>query len=88
MCVGLVDYISNEGQSAYDRALQLAQEMASSAPLALRAAKLAISRAPELALESGLDFERACYNPLLATKDRLEALRAFREKRPPKFIGE
>lgn len=58
------------------------------APLALRAAKMAISRATELPLESGLDFERACYEPLLSTQDRIEALDAFREKRVAKFRGE
>lgn len=58
------------------------------APLALRAAKLAISRAPELALESGLDLENACYQPLLTSKDREEALLAFKEKRQPRFRGE
>lgn len=79
--------------------------LASSAPIALRSAKLAISRAPELSLESGesllltsfpscsrsfvgLDFERAAYEPLLQTKDREEALQAFREKRKPIFKGE
>jgi methylglutaconyl-CoA hydratase len=50
---GLVDYVSEEGFSAFDRALQLAGEIAASAPLALRAAKLAISRASELPLEPG-----------------------------------
>jgi len=75
-----------------------------SAPLALRAAKLAISRSDDLALEagnfisfwpfdwadgfSGLDFERAYYESLLPTRDRLEALEAFREKRKPFFTGE
>jgi methylglutaconyl-CoA hydratase len=58
------------------------------APLALRAAKLAISNASDLSLEAGLDFERACYQPLLFTKDRLEALSAFQEKRKPVFKGE
>ena len=58
------------------------------APLALRAAKLAISRASELPLEAGLDFERACYQPLLFTRDRVEALSAFQEKRKPVFKGE
>lgn len=75
-------------------------------PLALRAAKQAISRAPELDLESGkysshrlhdwkshpmspgLDFERESYEPLLKSKDRLEALQAFKEKRRPIFMGE
>jgi len=85
---GLVDYVSQPDTSASDRALELARAIAINAPLALRAAKLAISRAPELSTESGLDFERACYQPLLTTKDRNEALEAFREKRPPVFKGE
>ena len=36
----------------------------------------------------GLDFERASYEVLLPTKDRLEALEAFKEKRQPVFKGE
>lgn len=36
----------------------------------------------------GLDFERAYYESLLPTRDRLEALEAFREKRKPIFTGE
>jgi methylglutaconyl-CoA hydratase len=73
--------------------------------MALRSAKQAISRAPELSLESGklhsltlfpsysksfagLDFERAAYEPLLQSRDREEALRAFKEKRKPVFKGE
>jgi len=83
--IGLVDYVAD---NAIDRALELASEMTTGAPLALRAAKLAISRAPELSLESGLDFERACYQPLLSTKDRAEALEAFKAKRKPIFQGE
>jgi methylglutaconyl-CoA hydratase len=37
---------------------------------------------------TGLDFERASYEVLLPTKDRLEALEAFKEKRQPVFKGE
>ncbi|EGO02146.1 hypothetical protein SERLA73DRAFT_159181 [Serpula lacrymans var. lacrymans S7.3] len=85
---GVVDYVSSEGSSAFDRAVILAKDIAKSAPLALRAAKQAISRASDLSLESGLDFERASYEVLLSTKDRLEALEAFKEKRPPVFKGE
>jgi len=58
------------------------------APLALRAAKQSISRSEDLPLETGLDFERASYETLLSSQDRLEALQAFKEKRRPVFRGE
>ncbi|KAH9850015.1 ClpP/crotonase [Lenzites betulinus] len=89
--MGVVDYVSEPETTGYDRALQLALQISANAPLALKAAKQAISRVPELGLETGgsrLDFERASYEPLLHTKDRLEALQAFREKRAPLFRGE
>ncbi|KAK2466092.1 hypothetical protein APHAL10511_001734 [Amanita phalloides] len=85
---GLVNYVSDPGTTASDRAISLAESIARNAPLALRAAKQAVSRSFDLALETGLDFERASYETLLDTQDRLEALDAFREKRRPIFKGE
>lgn len=85
---GLVNYVSTPETTGYDRALQLAETITRNAPLALRAAKQAISRSDDLALETGLDFERATYETLLKTQDRLEALSAFKEKRKPMFTGE
>jgi len=85
---GVVDYVSKEGTTAVNGALTLAEQMASSAPLALRQAKRALSLAPDLELESGLDVEKLCYEALLPTKDRIEALNAFKEKRAPVFRGE
>jgi len=84
----VIDYVSEEGKTGLDRALQLAGDISVNGPLAVRAAKQAISRAMEFPLEAGLDFERASYEPLLHSKDRLEALEAFKAKRPPQFKGE
>ncbi|KAK1220715.1 hypothetical protein PQX77_016541 [Marasmius sp. AFHP31] len=86
--LGLVDYVASPESTAFQRALQLADEMAHSAPLALRAAKAAMSRSLDTPLDVALDHELACYEPLLRTKDRVEALVAFREKRAPVFTGE
>ena len=86
--IGVIDYISEEGNTGLDRALQLAGEIYVNGPLAVRAAKQAVSQAMEFPLEAGLDFERASYEPLLHSKDRLEALEAFKAKRPPQFKGE
>jgi methylglutaconyl-CoA hydratase len=40
-----------------------------------------------MGLEQGLDEERRIYNTLLETEDRQEGLRAFAEKRKPRFRG-
>ncbi|KAF7352613.1 Enoyl-CoA hydratase [Mycena venus] len=85
---GLVDYISEPGTTAFDKALSLAEMIARNAPLAVRAAKHVISRSEDLPLETGLDFERAAYNLLIPSQDRVEALQAFKEKRRPAFKGE
>ncbi|THV08350.1 enoyl-CoA hydratase [Dendrothele bispora CBS 962.96] len=85
---GLVDYVSAPEATAFDRAVELAAQIVKNAPLALRAAKQSISRSEDLALEAGLDFERASYETLLSSSDRMEALVAFKEKRRPVFKGE
>ncbi|KAJ7129457.1 ClpP/crotonase-like domain-containing protein [Mycena epipterygia] len=85
---GLVDYISDPGSTAFDKALMLAEMIARNAPLAVRAAKHVISRSEDLPLETGLDFERAAYNLLIPSQDRVEALEAFKQKRRPVFKGE
>lgn len=64
------------------------EQIMSSAPLALRYSKRAIDAGFELTIEEGLDVERGEYLKTLETKDRVEALNAFKEKRIPIFKGE
>ena len=63
----------------------LCSELASAAPLALAAAKQAIDHGYDRPMAEALKIERACYEAVLATEDRNEGLRAFAEKRPPRF---
>lgn len=56
--------------------------------MALRMAKRAIDKGVEIDMANALDLEEDCYQQLLHTKDRLEGLAAFAEKRNPKYIGE
>lgn len=70
------------------RALQLARLIAGNGPVAVRAAKEAIVRGLELPLDQGLSLETELYGRTVPTKDRLEGLEAFREKRPPVYRGE
>lgn len=58
------------------------------APLSLRAAKVAINQGIEVDLASGLELEKAVYAQLIPTRDRLEGLKAFAEKRKPVYTGE
>jgi methylglutaconyl-CoA hydratase len=85
--LGLVDRLTGTGE-ALPRALGLAREILPNGPLALRLAKQALDRGMELGLASGLAFEQACYAQVLPTKDRLEGLAAFHEKRKPHYRGE
>jgi methylglutaconyl-CoA hydratase len=85
--LGLVDRVVPAGE-ALETALALAREILPNGPLALRLAKQAVNRGIALNLGSGLALEQACYAQVIPTKDRLEGLAAFREKRPPKFRGQ
>lgn len=51
-------------------------------------AKRAITKGLELDMVSALELEEDCYEQLLNTKDRLEGLAAFAEKRKPKYSGQ
>ncbi|CEQ39337.1 SPOSA6832_00849 [Sporobolomyces salmonicolor] len=65
-----------------------AEEAHGQGPLALRAAKTAVDVGSQLDLGSGLDVERLCYQTILKSRDRLEGLAAFAEKRKPVYRGE
>lgn len=65
----------------------LAAELAAAGPLALTEAKRAIDGGFGLPLPEALALERAAYERVLTTDDRDEGLRAFAEKRPPRFTG-
>ena len=67
--------------------MDMAQEMASKGPVALRYAKEAIHKGMDLTLEQGLRLEADLYFLLHTTKDRTEGIKAFREKRTPEFEG-
>jgi enoyl-CoA hydratase/carnithine racemase len=66
---------------------RLAAEVEGCAPLSVACAKKAIDRGLDVPIEEGLAIERQCYEGTLGTEDRLEGLRAFAEKRPPRYQG-
>ncbi len=87
LAMGLVTHVA-PGPRLLDEAVALAQRIARNAPVSLRQAKRAIDGGFHLPLEEALELENRLYQDCLGTKDRVEALRAFAEKRPPVFTGE
>ena len=70
------------------RAREIAAEIARNGPVALTQAKFAINKGTEVSLPVGLAIESNAYEVTIPTKDRIEGLTAFREKRKPEYTGE
>ncbi|KAG0229211.1 hypothetical protein BGW41_003151 [Actinomortierella wolfii] len=84
--VGILNHAVDE-QSGYNKALSIAREILPMGPIAIRMAKSAIDKGTQFEIDSGLEYEQACYAQVLPTEDRLEGLAAFREKRKPVYKG-
>ena len=72
----------------FDEALQLAEEIAERAPLAVRLGKEAVNHAFESFLSEGLADERRAFYFLFASKDQKEGMQAFIDKRKAEWKGE
>jgi enoyl-CoA hydratase/carnithine racemase len=84
--MGLANRISAPGQSVH-AALTLAAEIAANSPVAIAAAKDAIHESWDLPMDEALAGERKQYERALLSEDRLEGLKAFAEKRAPRWQG-
>ena len=73
--------------NALDEALATARKISANAPLAVRQAKKSVHYGLQMDLLTGYRFEIEAYNQLVATEDRKEGVRAFNEKRKPRFQG-
>lgn len=87
MQIGLADRMAQDG-NALDMAIKWGVQIGQNAPLAIKAAKRAISGADTLAMENRLLDEARAYESILLTEDRKEGLLAFAEKRPPRYVGQ
>jgi len=68
-------------------AAEMAKEMASKGPISLRYIKEATYKGMDMTLEQGLRLEADLYLLIHTTKDRTEGIRAFQQKRIPRFEG-
>ncbi len=80
--LGLATRVS---ESPRDDALELAREIASNSPDAVRAGKKLLNASGLVSLEDGLRLEEKLQANLIGSPNQVEAVRANLEKRPPKF---
>lgn|SRR5699024_8758685 len=84
--LGMIEEIT-ERHHLLTYALNLAETIANNAPIAIQQAKLAINEGMHISINEGLKIEQECYQQTIPTEDRLEGLRAFKEKRTPIYKG-
>jgi enoyl-CoA hydratase/carnithine racemase len=84
--MGLVNHVV-AGADLLPAARELAEEMKKCAPLSLMLTRQAIYQGQEGTFESQVRFEAYTLDHLYRSADHAEAVKAFREKRPPKFKG-
>lgn len=82
--IGLVDRIVPDGE-LLRQAVGLAKKIASKSALAVASIQEAIGEGLQTSLEEGLEKEAELFGKMVETQDMREGVRAFLEKRQPKF---
>lgn len=82
--IGLVNKVVPEGESL-EAAKQLAREMLAKSSYAVRQAKKAILGSLSLSSEDGFRLEERVFGECFAHPDQREGMRAFLEKRKPRY---
>ncbi|EOD00318.1 short-chain-enoyl-CoA hydratase [Caldisalinibacter kiritimatiensis] len=82
--IGLVNKVVSQ-EELMEKAMDLANKIASKGQLAVRYSKKAINRGIETDIETGMALERELFALCFATEDQKEGMTAFVEKRKPNF---
>ncbi len=84
--LGIVNRVAPAAELDAETA-KLTEQLAASAPLALRGMIDAVNVGGECGIEEGLQYETAQFGLMFATEDMREGTAAFLEKRKPAFQG-
>ncbi len=85
--IGLVTDLVSEPEQVLPAAMALAERIAALPPLAVKGTKRALNRVTRARLDEVLDASLAGELETLASEDLLEAIEAFKQKRPGRFQG-
>ena len=84
--IGLLDEVTPHDQLE-SRTMEIANRIADKSPVAVRLAKQAVKASTRMGLDAGLRYEQSLFALVFATHDKEEGVRAFLEKRPPRWTG-
>ena len=84
--IGLVDEVYPP-EELLNKAVEMANLIASKAPIGIQLAKECINRGIDGTLTAGCDLEKANFGQICGTGDKNEGTEAFLEKRKPNFTG-
>ena len=86
--IGLVNDVYPDFEATYAAAMDLAQEIAANAPLAVRGTKFMLQQGEDMTTEQSLLLNGLwTMVTSINSNDLQEAMKAFMEKRPAKFTG-
>lgn len=83
----IVNHVTPKG-GALKKAQEITEEMAKNGPLAIMMTKQSINRGRDMPFHLGFQQEADLAYLLTWSEDRAEGLKAFSERRPPKFKGQ
>jgi methylglutaconyl-CoA hydratase len=81
---GIFNHVSD---TPYEKALEIAAAVSKNGPIAVKMAKKALNTSHAKDRDTAMTIEASCYSGIINTQDRIEALKAFKEKRKPVFTG-
>ncbi|MEJ2626104.1 MAG: enoyl-CoA hydratase-related protein [Pseudolabrys sp.] len=86
LAMGVASEVAPAG-GALARALEIAQEIAAMPPVSVKQIKEIVNAGLNAPLETALMLERKAFELQFATQDQKEGMKAFMEKRKPKYEG-
>ncbi len=84
---GLVNDVYPDQESLLAAAREMAAEIAANSPLAVQGAKQVLQYSEQHTIDEGLEYVARWNSSFLHSRDLVEAMTAFLEKRQPEFVG-
>ena len=84
--IGLVNAVAPQAE-LMDKAMELANQIAANAPLAVKAAKLCINEEYDMDADAAIQNESVIFGRCFSTEDQKQGMKAFLEKGKYEFVG-